>query len=93
VHRRIPVTYAELHRQYLKDAHPQMYRAMTADGSLKQRLDAKARDALEMSELVERQMMAAKAPENETPAARMARFAEIPLIVHEIVMNEVVYAL
>lgn len=84
--------YAKMRETFLKQSKPEMYRAMKADGSLKEHLTSTGQQAMEMYEAIEAQMMAQSPPEEPYPE-RVKRFEQIPVIAEEIVTRDLVLAL
>ena len=74
--------FADRRMNFLIDANPKLYVELEKTGALKEHLLETGRQAAEMYETLERQMLA----EGKIPAH------EIPLIVQEIVLNDVVFA-
>ena len=74
--------FADRRLNFLIDANPKLYVELEKTGALKAHLLETGRQAAQMYETLERQMLA----EGKIPAN------EIPLIVREIVLNDVVFA-
>jgi hypothetical protein len=85
--------FAKLHRNYLETTRPEMFAQMKAAGTLEEHCRQRGQEAAEMYETVEAQLMNQPGPENETPAERMKRMEQAPLMASEIVTTDLVYSL
>jgi predicted ribosome quality control (RQC) complex YloA/Tae2 family protein len=82
--------YAKLHRQYLETEHPDLYKRLKSSGELLDHSARVGKEAAEYYETVAAQMATAKnLPEDY--AERVERLEQIPHIVSELVMHDVIY--
>ena len=80
--------YANLHRQYLKANHPELFRKMQSAGTLDQHVQSVGKAASDQLDLVEKQL-AQRAPTD--PANRQDHLDSIPIVADELVRNDLIY--
>jgi hypothetical protein len=78
----LATAFADKRMRYLIDANPRLYVELEKKGELKAHLLETGRQAAQMYETLEKQML----EEGRIPAH------QIPLIVEEIVLNDIVFA-
>ena len=83
--------YARRHQEFLKEANPNLFKSLQANGQLAKHCKEIGTQAAEMYESLSAQMQTAKSLPEEY-AARVAALEAIPATVDEIVMHELVLA-
>lgn len=85
--------YARMHREYLKTAHPKMYREFQKTGELTADVKTAGQRAVEMYEQMDIQMMMQINKRGLGYLEKIEELEQIPHVVEEIVLHEVVYSL
>jgi hypothetical protein len=82
--------YAKLHRDYLQNSHPELYQKLKDSGELLPLLQKKGQEAVDYEENLTAQMATSKDLPDDY-LERVKALEGIPLQVHELVMNDVIY--
>ena len=83
--------YAGRHKMFFLENYPAAYATMQKKGELESYFEEIGKQATAMYETLEDQMKA-KAEEIANPAEKMNYINHIPLVVEEMVRNDIVYA-